>query len=209
MAIKILSGASTDELTIDPVSKSGRSTLYDAAGRALTFQSKSTFYGAGSFTPAATPNDLVTIFGSASKTVRVYSMRIGAVNTAAGSQVFFLSKRSAVTTGGVFVTGVPVPADSTDAATAVFGHYTTDPTPGTAVGTINIIKVGSPAAVPATWAGITDFAQWELIPLADSGLSVFKAVVLNGVAQGLAINFADAALVAGQIHHYNIVWSEE
>lgn len=206
----IKSGASSDNLTIDATSKAGRVTLYDATGRALAVQSKATFGCAGSFTPAATPNDLVTIFGSASLTVRVYSMRIGAANTAAGSQIFHLSKRSAVTTGGVFVPATAVPFDSTDAATATaFGHYTTDPTPGTAVGTINTIKVASPAVTPATWAGITSEAQWELIPLADAGLGLLKPITLIGTGQGLAINFNDVALVAGQVHHYNIVWTEE
>lgn len=209
MAI-IKSGASSDQLTIDATSKAGRVTLYDAAGRALAFQSKATFYCAGSFTPAATPNDIVHIFGSASKTVRVLSMRIGVANTAAGSQIFYLIKRSAVHSGGVFVAGTAVQGDSADAAaTATCGHFTTDPTPGASAGTVNIIKVGSPAVTPATWAGITDAAQWEMIPLADSGLGVYKPITLNGVAQGLAINFADVALVAGQIHHYNIVWTEE
>lgn len=210
MSIKILSGASSDELSIDPTSKAGRTTLYDTTGRALGFQAKATFFASGSFTPVATPNELVIIYGSASKTVRVMSMRIGTANTATGSQIYHLIKRSAIYTGGVFVTATAVPADSTDVVTATnFGHFSTDPTPGTSAGTINIIKTASPAVTPATWAGITDYAQWEMIPMADSGLGLLKPVTLIGVNQGLAINFNDVALVAGQIHHYNIVWTED
>ena len=209
MAI-IKSGASSDQLTVDATSKAGRTTLYDTAGRALGFQAKATFFAAASFTPVATPNELVIIYGSASKTVRVMSMRIGTANTATGSQIYHLIKRSAIYTGGVFVPATAVPADSTDAATATnFGHFSTDPTPGAAVGTINTIKTASPAVTPATWAGITDYAQWEMIPMSDSGLGLLKPIVLNGVNQGLAINFNDVALVAGQVHHYNIVWTEE
>lgn len=210
MAI-IKSGASTDQLTVDTTSKAARVTLYDTLGRALGFQAKATFFCSGSFTPVATPTDLVTIYGSATKTVRVLSIRIGVVNTAAGSQAFNLIKRSSVNTAGTFVAGTAVQADSAKAtATATCGHYTANPSVlGTAVGTMNIIKVGSPAVTPASWAGITDAAQWEMIAIVEAGLGLHDVPVLNGVAQGLAINFAAAALVAGQVHHYNIVWIEE
>src|SRR5258708_5658378 len=99
----IRSGASVDELTIDPISKAARVILYDAAGNALSGVGKATYMASSTFTPAATPTDLVTIFGSATKTVRVWSFKITTTNTAAGSQQYALIKRSAVDTTGTFV----------------------------------------------------------------------------------------------------------
>jgi hypothetical protein len=202
----IKSGASTDQLTIDATSKAGRSTLYGSDG--VELKNKKTYAASGAFTPSATPQDLVMIFGSATKTVRVQSIKIGTANTAAGSQIFTLKKRSAVSTGGTVVAATAVPLDSSDAAaTATVSHLTTSAnTPGTSVGTLVTKSVASPAVTPATWAGITEDSDREMLPFVGEQT---KAVVLRGVAEGLAINFAGAALVSGQIHTYNVVWTEE
>ncbi len=207
MAI-IKSGATSDQLTIDATSKAARATLYDTAGRALAYESLPTFVSAGSFTPVATPADLLTIFGSASKTVRVLSILFGTTNTAAGSQQFFLSKRSAVTTGGTAVAQTIVPLDSTDAATATVSTYSVDPTPGAVVGNINVVRVASPAAIPASFAGVVTSASFQMLPY-DYTVGLCKPVVLRGVAQGLAVNFNDVALVAGQTHVFSVLWTEE
>jgi len=208
MAI-IKNGASSDQLTIDPISKAARVTMYDSAGREVSSQKLTTFAASGSFTPVATPTDIVTIIGSASKTVRVLSVTLGTVNTAAGSQILFLIKRSTADTGGTPVTATNVPFDSADTATAVVQHYTANPAAlGTTVGTINTVKVSSPVATPATFAGIVFRTDVELLPIATlTGLP--KPVTLRGVAQQLAVNFGGAALVAGQIHTYTVVWTEE
>lgn len=203
----IKSGATSDNLTVGVTSKAAFVELRDAAGLAL--QNLKTYAASASFTPPATPQDLVVIFGSATKTVRVHSVKIGTANTAAGSQIFTLSKRSAVGTGGTETAATIVPFDSGDAAaTATVKHIiTTANTPGAAVGTLRTIKVGTPAVTPATWAGInTTDNDVEMLPTINGQT---KAVVLRGIAEGLAINFAGAALVAGQIHTYNVVFSEE
>jgi len=206
----IKSGVTSDQWTIDPTSKAGRVTLYDSLGREISSQSKKTFAVSGTFTPPATPTDLVTIFGSASKTVRVLYFKIATTNTAAGSQQFFLVKRSAVNSGGTFVAGTAVPMDSADgAATATsYGHYTANAASlGASAGTINTKRVGSPAAVPGAFLQGVD-ASVDMIDF-NKANSLEKPVVLNGVAQGLALNFNSAALVAGQTHAYTIVWTEE
>lgn len=204
----IKSGATSDQLTIDATSKAARVSQYDTAGRALGLQSKRTYSASGTFTPAATPNDLVTIFGSATQTIRVISMKIGATNTAAGSQQYNISKRSAVTTGGVAVPATAVPLDSTNApATATVNHYTTDPTPGTALGNINILRVASPVLIPATFAAVVQNTLYECLPVDGSGVA--QPVTLRATTEGVAINFGDVALVAGQIHSYVVVWIEE
>ena len=214
MAI-IKSGATSDQLTVDPTSKAGRVTLYDSSGREVSYQSKSTFGIASGFTPAATPTDIVIIEGSATKTVRVLSMSIGTTNTAAGSQQFFLIKRSAADTTGTFVSaGTPVKFDSNISFASTVnrvGHFTGNPGAlGASVGTINQIRVASPAAIPATWAGIVQVSDVELIPLENVGGSGLQMnVTLRGVGECLAINFNSVALVAGQTHTYRIVWTEE
>ena len=208
---RIRSGASVDYWTIDPTNKAGRVTLYDTAGRAIADESKAIYMASGSFTPVATPTDLVTIFGSASKIVRVRSMRIGTTNTAAGSQIFLLIKRSAVDTGGTAVSATLVPGDSANsAATATVQHYTANAAGlGTAVGTINTLKVASPVLVPATFAGIVQQSEVEVLPSYGQHSGLPQPITLRSASEGLAINFNGAALVSGQIHTYNVVWTEE
>lgn len=206
----IKSGATTDQWTIDPTSKAGRVTLYDAAGLVQANNSKQTFYASASFTPAATPTDLVTIFGSATKIVKVWSLLFGTANTAAGSQILLLIKRSAVNTTGTFVAATAVPGVTGDAATATsFGHYTANAGAlGTAIGTVSTRKIASPVVTPATFAGIVQSAEFEMIPQTTLQ-TVAKPITLTGIAEGLAVNFNGAALVSGQIHHYGIIWTEE
>lgn len=168
-----------------------------------------TYTATNVFTPAATPTDLVTITGSATKTVKVWSVRLTTTNTAAGSQELFLIKRSTVDTTGTPVAGAVFPVDSASAAvTATVNHYTANPGAlGTAVGTVNRVRISSPAAVPAAFVTNTD-AGYELLPLIRNGVFL-QPIVLRGIAEQLAVNFNGAALVAGQTHVYTIVWSEE
>lgn len=208
----IKSGASTDNWTIDPTSKAGRVTLYDSAGRQTSLQSKLTYGISSTFTPAATATDLVIIEGSSTKTVRILSMVIGTQTTAAGSEEFRLIKRSTADTTGTFVSaGTAVPFDSTNAASTVnrVGHFTANPGAlGTAVGTINVLRQASPVLLPATLAGIREVPEVEMIPAMGASL-LDQPITLRGVAETLAINFNGAALVAGQIHTYRIMWLEE
>ena len=211
MAI-IKSGATTDQLTIDPTSKAARVSLYDTSGRPLNTAAT---YGISSFhTPPATPNNLVIIEGSATKTIRVYEMWIYTQNTAAGSQQFFLKKYSTAATGGTFVSaGTPVPYDSNNAAATPnrVGHFTVDPTPGTLTGIIRAVTIASPVLRPATFAGVVELPGVNMICGAQQSLAhiQIQPVTLRGVGQYLAIDFNDVALVAGQIHQYSIIWTEE
>lgn len=183
----------------------------DSSGREVSPQSKLTYYAASTFTPAATPTDIVTICGSATKTVRMLSFKITTTNTAAGSQTFFLIKRSTADTTGTFVAATAVPADSTNgAATATaFGHYTANPGAlGTSVGNVNVKRVASPVLVPGSFAGVKEDAGVEMLDnMANSHLD--QPITLRGIAQCLCLNFNGAALVAGQIHTYQLVWIEE
>lgn len=198
-------------MSVDATSKAARTTDYDATGRDLSVQSKATYMASGTFTPAATPTDIVIIEGSATKTIRVISMKITTTNTAAGSQQFLLIKRSTADTTGTFVAATAVPLDSANAAATAnrVGHFTANPGAlGTAVGTINTVRVASPVAIPATFAGVKEDAGIEMFGWMNNSL-LDQPITLRGVAQCLAINFNGAALVAGQTHAYTVVWIEE
>lgn len=212
MAI-IKSGASTDQLTIDATSKAARATLYGTDGRPVN--TAATYSISSFFTPAATPNNLVLIAGSATKTVRVLAMWIFTQTTAAGSAQFFLKKYSTLYTGGAFVSaGTPVPFDSNNAASTVgqVGHHTTDPTPGTLVGIMRAVTVATPVLRPATPAGIIELSGVDMISggQTDGMLGgMVQPITLRGTAQYLAIDHNDVALIAGQIHQYTVIWTEE
>jgi hypothetical protein len=211
MAIAVVSGASTDQLTVDPTSKAARVTLYDSAGREVSAQVKKTYMASNTFTPVATPTDLVIIEGSATKTVRILAFYIATTNTAAGSQAFSLVKRSTADTTGTFVAATAVALDSTNPAASVnrVGHFTANPGAlGTTVGTIVTKRVASPAAIPASFAGVVQDAGYDLLATAQNS-NVDQCVTLRGVTECLALNFAGAALVAGQTHAYFVLWIEE
>lgn len=173
---------------------------------------RQTYMASNTFTPAATPTDLITITGSATKVIRVVAIKIATTNTAAGSQEFLVIKRSTLDTTGTFVAATAVPIDSAaGAATSTVGHYTANPGGlGTAVGTIVRKRVASPVLIPATFAGIVQDASVEMLDVQDTINAVDDpAVKLRGAAENLAVNFNGAALVAGQIHAYTVIWTEE
>lgn len=176
---------------------------------------KATYMASGTFTPDSNPTDMVIIEGSATKTVRVLYINLSTTNTAAGSQEFLVIKRSAADTTGTFVAATKVPLDSANAAATVnrVGHFTANPGAlGAAVGTIVTKRVASPAVVPGSFAGVKEDAGVNLLEdilRAQSLTGQAQGVVLRGVAQTLAVNFAGAAKVAGQIHSYDILWTEE
>lgn len=170
------------------------------------------YMASGTFTPAATPTDLVIIEGSSTRTIRVTSFDITTTNTAAGSQQFFLVKRSAANTTGTFVAATKVPLDSGWAASTAnrVGHFTANPGAlGAVVGTIITKRVASPAPVPASFAGVVQDAGFDILEDINKRNDYGQYVTLRGVAETLALNFNGAALVAGQTHAYTITWIEE
>ena len=163
------------------------------------------YSASGTFTPAATPTDIVIIEGSATKKIQVLSFIIATTNTAAGSQQFNLIKRSSADTTGTFSAATKVPLDSFSVASTVnrIGHFTVNPGAlGSAVGTIAVKRVASPAAVPASFDGVVVDASVDMLK------GIEQPVVLRGIAQTLALNFGGVALVSGQTHAYCITWVE-
>jgi hypothetical protein len=202
MAI-IQSGATTDLWTVDATSKAGRVTLYDSAGRDLSYQSKQTFFAAsGPFTPPATPTDLWIMNGSASKTIRIMSISFSGTQTTGGVNTFYLIRRSTANSAGTAVAATLIKADTNNStATATAQHYTANPTPGATVGTMQTFRMFCPAA-----AGLASVNQ-ELIG-ADAGL-LDQPITLRGTAEGVSLNFNGVALPGGLSMVVNVIWMEE
>lgn len=130
------------------------------------------------FTPGATPQDVFTITGSATREVRVTGIGISMVQTTAGINAWLLNRRSTANTGGTsaLVTGVPN-HDAYPAATATVRQYTANPVVGALLGTpwSGRIISPAPASLPSmlgkdldlgrgvlTLTGITDVLAWNL-----------------------------------------------
>jgi hypothetical protein len=147
--------------------------------------------------------DVLQIFGSATKTVRV--TRLGFSLTTATTALYLdtvLSVRSAAPTAGTATTGTAVPYDSNAAAaTAVTKFWTAAPTAGAAVGSIAAYRylVGI-TGTPTTTASDKIY---------EFGRGPVQAVVLRGIAQGLVLTFSGATLANTTLMDCFVEWTEE
>lgn len=151
------------------------------------------------FTLAATPTDVCTLTGSASKTIYVKKISVSGLKTTAGLSQVTLYKRTVADTGGTAVALTEVAADSTNAtAAAAAAHYTANPTTGT--GTIiysNYMSFQAPA-------GTTDI-QPHLIEF--GGIDLSQYLVLRGTAEQVAVNL-DGATLTGGVFNCSWEWME-
>jgi hypothetical protein len=191
---------------ISAVSSTGVPVAARADGNAVgisTNGTRATFrYVAQDITPVATATDVYVLSGSATKVIRVTKVIIVGTATAASIYDHYVLKRTTANTAGTFTSITAAQSDSTDAAqTATLALYTANPS---AVGTgiaINANKTYLPAGgSPAAAA----------LPVVYSyGVSNDKAIVLRGVAEALAINFAGQAVPAGTQLYLSIEWTED
>lgn len=201
----IKSGASSDNLTIDPVSKALRATLYNVDG---TPNSEKATYRASTIIPlvaAVTVNvPFFNIIGSASKTVTVKRITVsGMTLTAVGYFTINCEKLSTASTAGTSTAPACVPLDTNfPAATAVVKAYTSAPTKGTLVGTIATWRALWQATVAAA-AGVTDYFTFNFGDMRET-----KGVVLRGATQELALTFPVVLASAGTLA-IDIEWTEE
>lgn len=159
----------------------------------------------GSYTIPATPTDMVTICGSATRTIRVHRWFLSGTQTTAGINRFILAKRSAADTTGTFVADTIVPHDANSTAgTATVGHYTANPGGlGTLIGNVRSLLWLTPAPASVVSDTVVDLLAGVSIA---NGL---EPVTLRGTASCLCLNFAGAALPAGAVWSSEIVWSED
>jgi len=162
-------------------------------------QTKGTYaIAAVGVTPAATPTDVVTVYGSATKTVRIKQVIVNGLATTAGTMDVSLVKRTAANTAGTSTAPTIAQFDSTDAAaTATAAQYSVNPTSvgaGVALATkkLNMGVAGSTGTIEFNFANRND-----------------KALILRGTAQGLAINFNGGTVPTGGALSYSVEWEEE
>ena len=164
---------------------------------------KPTFrYTAVDITPVATATDVLVLKGSATKTIRV--TRAGILGTATAASIYdlYLTKRTAVNTGGTSTAPTPSKSDSLDAnATATLALYTANPSALGTGATLEASKLYLPAG--ATPAGAGTERQFMFGNRND------KAPVLRGVAESIAFNFAGAAVPTGASLYLIIEWTED
>lgn len=134
--------------------------------------------------PAAAATDVACISGSATRIVRVQSIRVGGTGTAITVPVL-LMKHVTANTGGTAATGtalpVPYALDSTDAApTATTTAYTANPTITDAAPGIMDVQFLPLAATTTSTAGNLSFDH--------SNRNYMEALTLRGVAQQVCVN---------------------
>jgi len=154
---------------------------------------------AQSTTLAATPTDVFTIYGSATKTVKVQRIIMSGTQTTAAARDIIINLRSTANTGGTSASMGARPLDSTYAAgTATTLTYTANPTAlGTSVGSIYSAKLLIP----------TSTGQPSVLDL-NLAQTFGSPVVLRGTAQGLCVNFNSVTSTGGAVSCV-FIWTEE
>ena len=152
-------------------------------------------------TPAATPTDILTLQGSATKLIRVRQIIITGIATSASNVQMLLNRRTAPNTAGTKTNPVLVSHDpNDDAATCTLGLYSANPT-------------GLGASL-----GIQDGGRLNLAPAANGAIDRLllqygwlndKAPVLNGISDFLCIGLGGAAMPAGSSFDFSICVSED
>jgi hypothetical protein len=147
----------------------------------------------------ATPTDLLVLPGSATKTIRLVRFDIASVATAAGIYTVHLVKRTAANTGGTSAAMTITKFDSNDAAaSAVPVTYSVVPTS---------VGAGSDIIADRLFQNTLSLQPERRSWLFGNG--PMEALVLRGVAQAFAVNFAAVALPAGSLFDMTIYWTEE
>ena len=155
---------------------------------------KRTYSLAFTVTPATAATDIFQLIGSATTTVSVNKINISGTQTTGGQTTMTIAKRNTANTGGTSSSSTMVVHDSTDAAATSIGTiYTTNPTPGASAGNLRIFSLPLGAATATT----NNIVQLDF---GERG----KPVVLNGIAQTLAIALGGVTLAGGSIN----VWIE-
>lgn len=205
MAI-IKSGASSDQLTIDPTAKGARVLLYDAQGNAIC--QKVTYRAATTavLVPAVTVNiPWFVMQGSGTKTIRVQRIQLsGLTLTGVAYMHVNLAKYSTNASGGTSTTLPAIPMDSVSAAGTSAGVkvYTAVPTAGNKVGDISSKRFMGQATTAAA-SGITDFVDFDFRNMGEA-----SALVLRGTTQEIGIYWQTAPATTPSLL-MEVEWTEE
>ena len=178
----------------------GTATSYSLGLPVNVLETPKATYSAASLglVAANTATDIFTIYGSATKTVKVQRIVFTATQTTAAVRDVLLIKRSTANTAGTSTAPTKIPNDSTSAAaTATVLAYTANPTTGTAVGTIYCEKVNiSTTALGGSKLDLNFTDIWG------------QPIVLRGTGEGLCVNL-NSITSAGNLINITVFWTEE
>jgi hypothetical protein len=158
-----------------------------------------TYSASNVFVLPASATDVLTISGSATKTVKIFSILFYLTATTGSNATIIGLRRSSLNTGGTSTLLTNVPNDTNNAAgTAVVRSYTANPTLGTLVGNnftygIYVSGGGTIGSIPFSY-------------FIDNALE--QPIVLRGINQLFAVNM-NAVTFAGNSARATIVWTEE
>lgn len=169
---------------------------------------KPTYSATSVFVPVANAQDVCSISGSATKTVKVRRVFFGMIATTAVTDPIALLKRSTAYSAGQGGAMAKVAYDSSNSLTPAVANvstvnlaeaWTANPTAGTLVGVLAdiFISVGN-----LTTGGAQAFAQ--ALVWGDLG----SPIVLRGIAQNLAVNFNGGSYPAN-VASCTFEWTEE
>lgn len=148
----------------------------------------------------ALATDIVSITGSATKTIKIINIRISGFATGNNVVQVDLIKRSTADTGGTPTTLTAVPWDSSGpAATATIVSYASAPSLGALVGPLCACQVEIPAK-----AGVGGYiTAWDFN---KDGMS---PVILHGPNEIVALNFVGVTPPAGGAFNITFEWIEQ
>ena len=178
----------------------------DFAGEPLPVampQDSNTYAAAtGPFTPPASPTDIFTITGSATKTIRIQRITFTMNQTTGAARDVIVLKRSTANTGGTSVVVTPVSMDSANpSATAEVRRYTANPTLGTLVGNVRSRKV-----FVATLTGNNSNSDEFIMDFGTRGDT--QEIFLRGTNEVLSINL-NGVTSTGNSASCSVEWIEE
>ena len=159
---------------------------------------------ASSVTFAANPTDVVTLTGSATKTIKVYSVRASVFSSSSPTEQFvtaLMGIRSTADSGGTSSSGFGTALDSNNnASTGKITQYTANPTLGTLVGYVTEVVMPVPSLAITSANSPTNVV--ELVPT-----SLLQPITLRGTAQQLFINLSVTVTTGFLV--YSVWWTEE
>lgn len=191
-------------VSTDPAGLSRAIVTLDDAGPAV-------YRASANFTPQPTAAvTMITMTGSASKTVRIKRIGISGVSTALSASVFALQRTTALGAGGTLVAPNVAKLDSgtVAAATAVVNHWTsTLKAAGTATG-VGPLSTFQQFTSTVTTPTVAMLPTQPVFP--DVGGPMGQAIVLRGTSDFLEVqNITPTNLAAGTVLAYFIEWSED
>lgn len=188
--------------------------LQDAAGINISLigldSTRATYRASAQFTPTlASALALITIRGSASKTVRIKRIGVTCVGAANPSFEYSLIRTTTVGTGGTAVAPTVGKLDTNSAAaTAVIQHYTTAAqSQGAANGVLsNGVVQGTLAS--GTTNTVAPAPMTQVFP--EFGVPAGQAIVLRGATDNVEIsNVLPATLITVTNIAYFVEWEED